>query len=426
MMSNTTSSGKGPTTFMWNSVPPSGDMPLHGCCHSLANYKDEQLILFGGGALHIIFNDVYCFDLKTSTWSYKETTNSEIVAPRISHSAVVHEDKMYVYGGQDLYMPTRFADVLVLDLITFTWSLIQQQATPAPDGPGDRRLHTAHIYRNCMYVLMGEPCNISNSFWFLDLTTLEWHPVHSSGWFGKPILPLLGHSAQVEGDYLYVFGGYHADSARRNGSPVYNNSLFSYHFPSNTWREVVPSSGPRPSPRYASAMAVIRGRVFIYGGDVDGEVYFDDFWCIDTNIPSSAASQSSSSSSYTTSLVAAPPAASSRWIDITLSCGRGRPSARSGHASAVAQGCLFVVGGELPGDRDVVYYSNRTYRYPLGYLTRLSLVELSSLWLAKCNPANIWMLDTQIPRHVRQLLVRNLNAQDRESTDDMMPCTRVV
>ncbi|KAG8347942.1 kelch domain [Trypanosoma vivax] len=414
-----------PTTLSWSIVHQNGDMPLHGCCQSLANYKDETLILFGGGALHFIFNDVHCFDIKTSTWTRKETINSEVVAPRISHSAVVHGDNMYVYGGQDLFMPTRFADVLVLNLITFEWSVLEECVPSEPDGPGERRLHTAHMYGNRMYVLMGEPCNTTHNFWYLDLDTHRWHTVQSHGYFGKPILPLLGHSAQMEGDYLYVFGGYHAYAAAHGGSLFYSNSLFCYHFPTNTWCEVQTGGGPRPSPRYSCAMAVLGGRVYIYGGDTDGEVYYDDFWYLDVGpFIASFVAQSSSTRLDTSVVTAHVP--SPTWIDLTLSCGKARPSARSGHASAVAQGYLFIVGGELPGDKDVVYYSNRTYRYPLGLFTRLPLTELALRWLGCCSPGNLLLRHGQISRPVREQLRRNILMQESEKKEDLMPCTRVT
>ncbi|KEG15422.1 kelch domain-containing protein 3 [Trypanosoma grayi] len=388
-------------SYMWSSVPSMGDTPPHGCCHSLVNYKDEFLILFGGGALHYAYNDVHFFDLKKKRWSYKETINSEVVAPRISHSAVVYGDNMYVYGGQDVFLPTFFSDVLVLNLITFTWARLHQ-APPEPEGPGDRRLHTAHIYRNHMYVLMGDPCNTPPNFWYLDLNTHKWYAVRSPGTFGKPVLPLLGHSAQVEGDHLYVFGGYRARNEPNTSSMVYSNSLFCYHFPTNTWREVLTRSGPRPAPRYASAMVVVSGRVYIHGGDTDGELYFDDFWCIDT----------------------AP--AVSRWVDLTVNCGMSRPSARSGHASALAQGSFFVFGGELPGDANVVYYSNRLYHYPLGLFTHLPLAELSSRWLAKSNQVNLRVLHDSIPFVAKRILAQNTPIQTGEEGDELMPCMRMA
>ncbi|RNF15435.1 kelch domain-containing protein 3 [Trypanosoma cruzi] len=387
------------TTYLWSSVIPRGDTPPHGCCHSLVNYKDEFLVLFGGGALHYVYNDVYCFDLKTFTWTYKETINGDIVAPRISHSAVVYGDNMYVYGGYHLYMPVLFSEVLVLNLKTFTWSCLHH-APPEPEGPGERRLHSAHVYRDHMYVLMGEPCSTSTCFWYLDFNTHKWHPVQSFGLFGKPIVPLIGHSAQVEGDYLYVFGGYHTHTMSQTGSFVYSNSLFYYHFLTNMWREVLPYCGPRPFPRYSSAMVVLQGRVYIHGGDNDGNVYFEDFWCIHTK----------------TQLP--------RWIDLTLSCGKAHPSARSGHAYVLAQGSLFVYGGELPGDTDVLYYSNRFYRYPLGLFTHLSLTELASRWLAKSNQVNVRVLQECIPRGPRAALSRNSPEAVTEDVDALMPCTR--
>ncbi len=72
------------------------------------------------------FNDLWALDLITWQWSlisnytliYNSTLSTTYPTPRYSHSAVVWENKMIIYGGVAVW-PTLFAD----DLWTFDFSM---------------------------------------------------------------------------------------------------------------------------------------------------------------------------------------------------------------------------------------------------------------------------------------------------------------
>ncbi|KNC48568.1 BTB/POZ domain-containing protein [Thecamonas trahens ATCC 50062] len=56
--------------------------------------------LFGGRDGKMIVNDVYCFDLATSTWSKRDVVG-DVPTRRFGHSTLVQGGYMYVFGGVD-------------------------------------------------------------------------------------------------------------------------------------------------------------------------------------------------------------------------------------------------------------------------------------------------------------------------------------
>ncbi|EPY24642.1 kelch domain-containing protein 3 [Strigomonas culicis] len=403
MMSTFLKRTLGPTCCAsWAHVPPKGARPPAACCHSLTNYKNQSLILFGGGSTELISNRVYVFDLQTEAWREVPTINSEIVQPRVSHSAVIYEDKLIVYGGQDLHNPILYGDVLELDLKTWVWSAVHT-APSEPEGPGERRLHSAHVHGSRMYVVMGDFCHTSTVVWYLDLTDYTWHPVpsvlrsHSGSAhpFEMAMVPLSGHCAAVEGDTLYLFGGY-AVSEATGSNVLYSSSLFQFDFESAEWAEVAVASGPRPYPRYASSMAVRDGKVYIFGGDANRSTmtaYFDDFWVLDTR--------------------AAPP----RWRVVTYRPQCRAPTARSGHSYAVARNTLYIMGGEVPVADDV-QYSAQLYRYPLGLSMDLSLRQNAALQIAASLPTRDTASLLPLSYGARQALQWAMGTVVSSSSDD--------
>ncbi|KPA75408.1 hypothetical protein ABB37_08678 [Leptomonas pyrrhocoris] len=362
--------------------PPPQRAPPPGCCQTLVCYQERLLVLFGGGSLFRFSNEVYVYDLNCRRWSYRHPENSDIVAPRLGHSAVIYHDTMIVYGGQDLHSPVVYDEVLQLDLATWRWSLLHR-APPFPDGPGTRRLHSAHVIADCMYVLLGTPFETGESpVWSLDLRTGVWRDVRPTVVSSFPAARehvldshdskrrLCGCCTAVSGNSIYAFGGYlvsEGDGDYSSGTLAYAQTLSEFNATSNTWRYVRPARPfPLPPRRYASAMAVHDGYVYIFGGDANQEDiawYFADVWRI---------------------RVAGD--ADGSWEHVSVA-GTG-PSPRSGCAYAFARSSLYLVGGEV-GPMEVLHdasYSNETFALPLGYSCALSLRDNVARWIGLPSP----------------------------------------
>ncbi|KAG5506389.1 hypothetical protein JKF63_05892 [Porcisia hertigi] len=348
--------------------------PPKGCCKSLVNYQERYLIMFGGGSLTFFTNDVFVYDLERRGWSFKATGNSDMVAPRLCHSSVIHRDKMIVYGGQSMSRPVLYDDVLELDLIRWRWSVLQ--CTPAgAEGPGARTLHCAHVNNDRMYVLMGvPPAPRETPVLYLDLHTRDWH-------YLSPILlqdvdttaepaampSLCGCSSAVSGDSIYLFGGYRSvegewDEQNLFFNCEYVNSLYEYNMVLNTWRSVsLHPCTPRPAPRYAASVGVHDGYLYLFGGDanqVGVPLYYGDLWRIrvQDGLPT--------------------------WCRVKVA-GAFSPSARSGCAYTCARASLFIVAGEVPLENPPYYgcCPADLFQLPLGYSSQLTLRLTSARWL---------------------------------------------
>jgi N-acetylneuraminic acid mutarotase len=340
--------------FAWHSVEHdhhSGPPP--SCCQSMVEFGDK-LYVFGGAVLGTAYNHVFSFDLKNECWQMEKTRNSSLASNRMSHTAVVFENRMVVFGGMDLTVV--HSDLLSLDLQTMEWSVLPSEGT---EHPGTRRSHAAAIYGRTMFVSMGVPSQPPPDLWSYDFDTRRWKSIPTSQRFGVPPVPVHGHTLGVHNDSLFMFGGCIQSSS---GQMHYSNSLHQYHIKTNFWSQVRVAESPRPPPRYSHVMAIANGMLVIHGGDTDNcTKYFDDLWVLNLDAACDVAV----------------------WTKRSTGASR-RPCSRSGHCAAVHEDELYIFGGEAPGSSDaVILYSGQLYRFPLSLSTRIPLAELCGRWLSK-------------------------------------------
>jgi N-acetylneuraminic acid mutarotase len=139
-------------------------------------------------------------------------------AGRWGHSAVVHNDRMYVYGG---YGDTFLSDMYEYNFTTNMWAQVQ---TLGPK-PKPRHFHAAVVYQDNMYMFGGFAGNkntadmhkfhfgsstyiaASSCFWYLVISTAtsSWSPITQVA--REAFVNRRGHSAVVHTNCIYVFGG---------------------------------------------------------------------------------------------------------------------------------------------------------------------------------------------------------------------------
>lgn len=107
----------------WREVECSGyEIPEKRRYHSAVVYKDS-MIVFGGAGASVTFSDTYALDLKTFEWR-KIVCSGTILPPRLlTHSAFVHEDTMFIFGGicHGFYKNCLYA----LDMNTLVWRKVE-------------------------------------------------------------------------------------------------------------------------------------------------------------------------------------------------------------------------------------------------------------------------------------------------------------
>ena len=134
-------------------------------------------MVYGGENEHRAYlSDVIIFDVNTAHW-----TQPDLYGPtprgRARHSAVIHDDKLYILGGMtgnDSYV---LDDICYLDLKTWTWSRTWR-FVPRYD-------HSSWIWGGRIWVFggMGEDMERSNEIWWLDLRGT---PAFESGALEEP------------------------------------------------------------------------------------------------------------------------------------------------------------------------------------------------------------------------------------------------
>jgi hypothetical protein len=65
--------------------------------HTIENFDDNSLILFGGSNWTLFFSSIFIFNLEKAEWREIELTG-EIPEPRIWHTSSIIGLKMYIFG----------------------------------------------------------------------------------------------------------------------------------------------------------------------------------------------------------------------------------------------------------------------------------------------------------------------------------------
>jgi uncharacterized membrane protein YgcG len=119
--------------------------------------------VFGGENEHRShLADVIIFDLKTAHWTSPEVQGTP-PRGRARHSAVIHDDKLFVSGGMTGHDNAVLDDICYLDLKTWTWSR-PWKFVPRYD-------HSTWIWRDRLWVSGGmtDDMERTSDIWWLDL-----------------------------------------------------------------------------------------------------------------------------------------------------------------------------------------------------------------------------------------------------------------
>lgn len=197
-------------TLRWVKPTVNGRVPGVRDGHS-ACVVGHCMYVFGGFEEEInqFSRDVHCLNLETMTWSFVETCG-EPPSYRDFHTATVLNDRMYVFGGRgDWNSPYHTQDefycerIVYLDLKTSMWHM------PKTTGqvPVGRRSHSAIVYNGKLIVFGGYHSvldlhfNDVNSF---DPATNCWSLLSTRG---REPRPRRRQVCLMVGDRMFMFGG---------------------------------------------------------------------------------------------------------------------------------------------------------------------------------------------------------------------------
>lgn len=150
-------------TKQWSLVDNYGDIPGVRMGHTANLWQGDKLLVYGGENEHRAYlSDVIIFDLKTAHWTQPEL-HGPMPRGRARHSAVIHDEKLFVLGGMTGHENYVLDDICYLDLRTWTWSRTWKFV--------QRYDHTSWIWGGRIWVFGGltENQERTNEIWWLDL-----------------------------------------------------------------------------------------------------------------------------------------------------------------------------------------------------------------------------------------------------------------
>lgn len=232
--------------------------PGHGRESATLAAYNGYLYRFGGVASGTWYNDLWRYDITGDTWSQLTPTGGP-PAGRGQHVAIVHGDKMYIYGGG-------FSNTAG-DVRNDTWeyNIAANTWTQKADGPSARRHPAAAVLGSAMYMSGGysaTPAKL-NDFWEYNIAANTWTS-KATGPSARFAHALVGSAGR-----LFLFGG--------GGAGSYLNDLWRYTVADDTWTQLSPTGGP-PSGRYGPKGASYAGHMYIFGGATSDVNYLNDVW----------------------------------------------------------------------------------------------------------------------------------------------------
>lgn len=166
------------TSFAWDTLDV-GTGPSERQDHrAVYDPVRHRMLVFGGRDVHSIFNDTWAFDLAAQTWSQLDA-GAAGPSPRYGHAMAYDDatDRMLVYGGWDGAAQN---DVWAFDLATTSWERLRSGAygeqDPQPEGrvfPGavvDETQRRLILYGGYTYTVSAPRADT----WALDLATATW------------------------------------------------------------------------------------------------------------------------------------------------------------------------------------------------------------------------------------------------------------
>lgn len=192
----------------WQQLKTTGCKPPSLQEHTLLEYND-QLYLFGGQvSASNNENSFWRLDLSNNEWqslSMKSNKFGAYLGPtnRRGHSAIIYASSMYIYGGFEDFRGSS-GQLWEFNLITQRWELKNLSSTSACH-PEPRHSHSAIVYNDNMYIYGG----LSNLKPLSDLWRWNWR---DKRWYkertrGASPGQLHGHTAIQAFGSMFVFGG---------------------------------------------------------------------------------------------------------------------------------------------------------------------------------------------------------------------------
>lgn len=241
---------------IWEEIRTANTHPSRRSYHSAVMWN-EKMIIYGGQDLREGPQSGLWW-IEISQFDQGEWEEAKIEAsPICRHSAIIKNDLMYVFGGTDGV--NEFNKTIVISLNTMGSRLILPDRK---DCPPSLDSHSAVLYEDgtaaWMIVFGGFAIgHRSNSVYSLNLSSEKWKVAHTNqGPRGRS-----NHSAVVYKDHMIIFGGTNDEGEKMN-------DLWKLDLRTYVWEEIV-GNGDKPSSRSGHSAVVYTDLMIVFGGMKD-------------------------------------------------------------------------------------------------------------------------------------------------------------
>ncbi|KAM9802273.1 uncharacterized protein klhdc3l isoform 2-T2 [Syngnathus typhle] len=187
---------------LWSQLPQSISAPCDRYKHACCSYEGNVYIL--GGRDNSTLRDFWRYSVVGNEWTELSCMGETAPEEVEEHSMVVHKGSIYVFGGtlDSAYTPLR-CPLWVFDIETMDWSLLTN-LDQGSVSPGPRHSHSAMVYQSCMYLFGGlKGLREQRDFWKWNPATYTWSSLKTKSGPSK----LIGHSVVAYKDSMLLFGG---------------------------------------------------------------------------------------------------------------------------------------------------------------------------------------------------------------------------
>ena len=266
---------------------------------------EGRIIIYGGYTRTEALGDVWAFDLRTNTWSllykgredngdddddkskdenYEEHSLFNIPKNRGSHTSLIYNNLMYIFGGAS--ETDYFNDMWYFDLSINTWSFVSIKSKDIPDPRSD---HSMILMQDSFIITFGRgkgmegECYASKVYrdvWKFDIPTKEWIILNegsspwdlvNSYWSGSLPMKRFGHSMMSlkQDNSFIIFGGI------QDYLPL--NDLWRFDMNTHAWMQLT-GSAIVPYNRTGFSCVSVDNSMVLFGGEFALYLYFNDIW----------------------------------------------------------------------------------------------------------------------------------------------------
>lgn len=229
------------------------------------------MYVFGGrGAWDEKLSDVWTYCFEYELWELGEPTNPP--APRSHHTASIHGDLMYVFGGQQKDCSC-LDEFIVLEMNEMKWSTPRNKVKQHDESqkPGPRDSHSATCLDTNELVIIGGVDDGGNALIDVHSWDLGDGGFQKLEMIGEPPPTRYGHtSVAASGADALVFGGVNVTGEKLN-------DLWALNAHTTTWTKVQ-SMGVPPRARFCHSACVHGSVMVVFGGTLSGAEATNDLF----------------------------------------------------------------------------------------------------------------------------------------------------